>query len=155
MVAASAALELLFVLYGIFLFLAAHFKHLRSTWGRSLICCHGSSPALVLCSCLCTWKHVQSSTPMHTHLIHCTLNINTHTHENTLKGNFTWNKWDGNHYSLVLGHKLSMTKFLYRGKLQLVMICYVTHYILGCKCKSFDREKVEVGCVMFVMSFLS
>lgn len=63
------------------LFLAACFKHLRSTWGRSVICRRGSSPALVSCCCLCTWKHVEPSTPMHTLLIHCTLYINTHTRE--------------------------------------------------------------------------
>lgn len=59
-----------------------------------------------------------SSPAQHTHLIHCTLYINTHTHENTLKGYFTWNKCDGNHYSPVLGCKVSMTVFLYRGKLR-------------------------------------
>lgn len=50
----------------------------------------------------------------HTHMIHCTpryINTHTHTHKNTLRGYFPWNKWDGNHYSPVLGHKVSMTLF--------------------------------------------
>lgn len=46
---------------GIFLFLAARLEHLRSTWSRAVICCRGSSPALVLP------MYLESRPVQHTH----------------------------------------------------------------------------------------
>lgn len=64
---AAAAVELSFfdsVEFPFFYFFySSSLIHLRSTWGLSVICCHGCFPAPVLCSCPCSWKHVQSSTP--------------------------------------------------------------------------------------------